>query len=54
MVAPKTKMGASGKEWTLWDRLLVNEGRDLTLKEFIAHFADKHNLEASRATARRD
>jgi hypothetical protein len=45
MPAPKTKMGAAGGEFTLWDRFEVNEGKDLSLKEFIAHFADKHKLE---------
>mmetsp|Transcript_9753 Transcript_9753/g.28618 ORF Transcript_9753/g.28618 Transcript_9753/m.28618 type:complete len:1026 (-) Transcript_9753:192-3269(-) len=47
MAAPKIKMGKSGAEWTLWDRFEVNEGRDLTLKEFIQYFAEKHRLEVT-------
>jgi len=45
--APKTKMGTSGTEWTLWDRFEVNEGRDVTLAEFIDFFKTKHKLEVT-------
>jgi len=47
MPAPKTKMGKSGTEYTLWDRFEVNEGRDLTLAEFIDLFKTKHKLEVT-------
>ncbi|KAG8460806.1 hypothetical protein KFE25_010861 [Diacronema lutheri] len=47
MPAPKVKMGGSGGEWTLWDRFEVNERRDLSLREFIDHFKDKHKLEVT-------
>jgi len=50
MPAPKVKMGGSGGEWTLWDRFEVNERRDLSLREFIDHFKDKHKLEVRSAT----
>lgn len=48
MPAPKTKMGTSGKEWTLWERFEVNAGRDLSLAEFIKHFEKEHKLEVRR------
>ncbi|KAJ3214251.1 hypothetical protein HDU67_001850 [Dinochytrium kinnereticum] len=41
--APKLKY--HDKEWTLWDRFDVDG--DLTLKEFIAHFKTKHELEVT-------
>jgi len=48
IAAPKKKVGAEGKmEWTLWDRFDINEGRDITLKEFLAYFNDKHGLEVT-------
>jgi len=34
-----------GWTWSLWDRFDVQEGRDLSLQEFIAHFKEKHQLE---------
>jgi len=47
-IPPKKNEVANGKlNWTLWDRFDVNEGRDLTLKEFLAHFNDKHELEVT-------
>lgn len=53
--APKTKMGKTGTEWTLWDRFEVNEGRDITLAEFIDFFKNKHKLEVcARARALAD
>jgi len=47
MPAPKTKMGETGGEWTLWDRFEVNEGRDLSLKEFIEYFKRDKKLEVT-------
>jgi len=48
IAAPKKEVGTDGKlSWTLWDRFDVDEGRDITLKEFLAYFADKHGLEVT-------
>jgi ubiquitin-activating enzyme E1 len=47
IAAPKKTVGAGGMEWTLWDRYDVDEGRELTLKEFIAHFQEKYKLEVT-------
>lgn len=42
-IAAQTKEVAPGKmAWTLWDRFDVNEGRDITLKEFLELFNAKH------------
>merc|ERR1719502_2253195 len=47
IAAPK-KVVANGKlTWTLWDRFDINEGRELTLKEFLAYFEEKHGLEVT-------
>merc|ERR1719487_3029218 len=43
--APKKEMGSGGKSWTLWDRFDIDETRDITLKEFLALFNDRHGLE---------
>merc|ERR1712023_567850 len=44
----KKEVGADGKlSWTLWDRFDVDEGRDITLKEFIDYFDAKHGLEVT-------
>mmetsp|Transcript_8025 Transcript_8025/g.11946 ORF Transcript_8025/g.11946 Transcript_8025/m.11946 type:complete len:322 (+) Transcript_8025:2216-3181(+) len=46
VIAPKKeKMGDS--EFTLWDRILIDLGRDVTLAELEAYFAKEHNLELS-------
>jgi len=46
--APKKEVGKDGKmSWTLWDRFDVDEGRDITLKEFLALFNDRHGLEVT-------
>jgi len=47
IAAPKKRVGQAGMEWTLWDRYDVDEGRELTLKEFIAYFQEKHGLEVT-------
>uniref|UniRef100_A0A7S4F7C2 Ubiquitin-activating enzyme E1 C-terminal domain-containing protein n=2 Tax=Chrysotila carterae TaxID=13221 RepID=A0A7S4F7C2_CHRCT len=47
IAAPKRPIGNTGKEWTLWDRFDVDEGRELTLKEFIDYFKERHNLEVT-------
>lgn len=48
IAAPKTEMGAdSGRKWTLWDRFDVNEGRDVTLQEFLDLFKDRFGLEVT-------
>lgn len=44
--APKTEMGG-GRKWTLWDRFDVNEGRDVSLEEFLKIFEDRYGLEIS-------
>jgi len=41
---PSTKI-REGWTWTLWDRFDVDEGRDITLQEFIEYFKKKHMLE---------
>merc|ERR1711956_2286 len=44
----KTKqVGTSGMEWTLWDRYDIDEGRELTLREFIDLFKDRYKLEVT-------
>merc|ERR1712054_517241 len=43
----KKTVGATGKEWTLWDRYDGDEGRELTLKEFLEHFQNKYQLEVT-------
>ena len=45
IAAPKNKMGSGGPEWTLWDRFDINQGRELSLKEFLEFFKTQHNLE---------
>lgn len=42
---PAPKMGESS--FTLWDRFEVNEGRELTLKQFLEYFTTKHKLEVT-------
>lgn len=46
IAAPTTDMGANRK-WTLWDRFDINEGRDISLEEFLKLFQDRYNLEVS-------
>merc|ERR1719313_1239044 len=45
--APKKECAGGRLNWTLWDRFDVNEGRDITLKEFIDFFAERHKLEVT-------
>lgn len=45
----KVKYGE--KEWSLWDRFDVDEGRDITLKEFLDLFREKHKLDISMVSA---
>ena len=51
IAAPKRKIGANGPEWTLWDRYEVDLGRELTLKEFIDFFKEKHKLEVTMVSS---
>ncbi len=44
IAAPLTDMGKSNK-WTLWDRFDINEGRDITLDEFLKLFMSRYKLE---------
>jgi len=47
-IAPEKKIVGSRKlEWSLWDRFDVNENRDISLKEFIDLFAERHGLEVT-------
>lgn len=39
------RIGQQGNQWSLWDRYDVDEGRDITLKEFLELFKDRHKLE---------
>ena len=47
IAAPKKVVGSRKLEWSLWDRFDVNEGRDITLKEFLAYMEEKHGLEVT-------
>lgn len=47
--ASKVKYGE--KEWSLWDRFDVDEGRDITLEEFLKYFEEKHKLEITMLSA---
>jgi len=47
IVAPTKTVGDGKMTWSLWDRFDIDEGRDITLKEFIAYFNDKHGLEVT-------
>ena len=47
IAAPKKQVGASGMEWTLWDRYDIDEGRELTLREFIDLFKERYKLEVT-------
>jgi ubiquitin-activating enzyme E1 len=52
LAPPKTKVRQDWS-WNLWDRfevvppLLASENRELTLKQFIDYFKEKHQLEIS-------
>jgi len=46
-----TKVKYGEKEWSLWDRFDVDEGRDITLKEFLELFKQKHKLEITMMSA---
>ena len=50
IAAPKKEVGNGKMSWTLWDRFDVNEGRDITLKEFLEYFDKKHGLEVTCAS----
>lgn len=41
---PRNEMGQN-RFWTLWDRFDIDEGRDLTLEEFLAIFKKRYDLE---------
>merc|ERR1712228_351283 len=47
IAAPKKSMGSSGATWTLWDRFDVDEGHEITLKEFLDLFQTRYNLEVT-------
>eukprot|EP01059_Diplonema_ambulator_P035823 TRINITY_DN8611_c0_g1_i1.p1 TRINITY_DN8611_c0_g1~~TRINITY_DN8611_c0_g1_i1.p1 ORF type:complete len:1045 (+),score=438.60 TRINITY_DN8611_c0_g1_i1:165-3137(+) len=51
--ATEVKYGPADKPvtWTLWDRFEVDEGKDITLQQFIDYFEEKHNLEISMISA---
>lgn len=44
-IKPTSTKIREGQSWTLWDRFDVDCGKDITLKEFIDYFKDKHQLE---------
>lgn len=46
VVAAATDMGG-GRMWTLWDRFDFNEGRDVTLGEFLELFKKRYEVEVS-------
>ena len=45
--APKKEAIPGKLTWTLWDRFDVNEGRDITLREFIDLFQERHGREVT-------
>ena len=47
--APEVSYGPADKpiKWTLWDRFDIDEGKDITLREFIDLFEERHSLEVS-------
>jgi len=48
ILAPKVPIGDSGVYFTqFWDRFDINEGRDVTLKEFLDIFKQRFHLEIS-------
>merc|ERR1712070_1173026 len=47
IAAPMKRIDQTSKEWSLWDRYEVDEGRDITLKEFLELFKDRHKLEVT-------
>jgi ubiquitin-activating enzyme E1 len=47
IAAPKKEVAPGKMEWTLWDRFDINEGRDITLKEFLELFEQRHGLEVT-------
>jgi len=47
IAAPKKTIGQTGAEWTLWDRFEVDEGREVSLKEFLELFKERHKLEVT-------
>jgi len=47
IAAPKKRIGTAGAEWTLWDRFDLDEGHEVTLKEFLEIFQSRHKLEVT-------
>ena len=47
IAAPKRVVGNGKMEWTLWDRFDLDEGRDITLQEFLELFKQRHGLEVA-------
>jgi len=47
-VATKIREGST---WTLWDRFDIDEGRDITLQEFLDYFKERHQLEVSMVSS---
>jgi len=44
-IKPASTQIRDGWNWTLWDRFDIDEGRDITLQEFVDYFKEKHQLE---------
>eukprot|EP01061_Rhynchopus_euleeides_P014516 TRINITY_DN25124_c0_g3_i1.p1 TRINITY_DN25124_c0_g3~~TRINITY_DN25124_c0_g3_i1.p1 ORF type:complete len:1055 (+),score=516.54 TRINITY_DN25124_c0_g3_i1:80-3166(+) len=51
--APEVTYGPADNlvKWTLWDRFDIDEGKDITLRQFIDLFEERHNLEVSMISA---
>jgi ubiquitin-activating enzyme E1 len=47
IAAPKKEVGNGKMAWTLWDRFDIDEGRDITLMEFIEYFKGRQGLEVT-------
>eukprot|EP01132_Coremiostelium_polycephalum_P002838 gene2838-3528_t len=44
-IAPIKNKFTNGKEWTLWDKIEIDMGRDITVQEFIDYLKDKYQVE---------
>jgi len=46
-IKPASTKIRDGWSWSLWDRFDINEGKDITLQEFIALFKKKYQLDVT-------
>jgi len=50
-IKPQSTKVREGFSWNLWDRFEIDEGRDITLQEFINYFKTKHQLEITMVSS---